>query len=224
LPPSAGTDLDNKSPLDVAIATARQADLATVFNLASQAHNNHFFFRNLSPVQTVMPARLAELVRRVFTTPENFKTEFTTTAASLFGSGWVWLVFDESRKLRILATYNAGTPYSDAYRRQNVDLNTNADPARYTTNFQESFQIGRTGNQVNRVTYPLPLLCCKVWEHAWIQDFGVDGKEKYLDAWWDSIDWNSVDAAIPEGSDITRSRLAFERAGSQFGATGFVNE
>jgi hypothetical protein len=35
------------TPLDIAVVTARQADLAAVFNYASQAHNNHFFFESL---------------------------------------------------------------------------------------------------------------------------------------------------------------------------------
>jgi len=37
----------HKTPLDITVMTARQADLAATFNYASQAHNNHFFFETL---------------------------------------------------------------------------------------------------------------------------------------------------------------------------------
>jgi hypothetical protein len=33
--------------MEIAVMTARQADLAATFNYASQAHNNHFFFEAL---------------------------------------------------------------------------------------------------------------------------------------------------------------------------------
>lgn len=43
----AETEFANKPAMDIAILTARQADLAATFNYASQAHNNHFFFEAL---------------------------------------------------------------------------------------------------------------------------------------------------------------------------------
>ncbi|KAL8653659.1 MAG: hypothetical protein Q9226_003758, partial [Calogaya cf. arnoldii] len=51
----------------------------------------------------------------------------------MFGPGYVWLVkrtqasINESMKLSILATYNAGSPYPGAhFRQQPVDMNTAA--------------------------------------------------------------------------------------------------
>jgi hypothetical protein len=44
-----GTQYEDAGPLDVALMTARQADLAATFNYASQAYNNHFFFETLVP-------------------------------------------------------------------------------------------------------------------------------------------------------------------------------
>ena len=42
---------------------------------------------------------------------ENFKSEFLKRALGLFGSGWCWLVCDESgTNLEIITTQNADTP------------------------------------------------------------------------------------------------------------------
>jgi superoxide dismutase len=37
-----------------------------------------------------------------------------------------------------------------------------------------------------------PLLCINMWEHAYIKDFGIKGKEKYIDSFWDCINWDTV--------------------------------
>jgi Fe-Mn family superoxide dismutase len=31
-----------------------------------------------------------------------------------------------------------------------------------------------------------------MWEHAYIKDFGIKGKEKYIDSFWDCINWDTV--------------------------------
>jgi len=38
----------------------------------------------------------------------------------------------------------------------------------------------------------VPVLCVNTWEHAWMVDWGVAGKRKFLEAWWDRIDWEQV--------------------------------
>ena len=45
-----------------------------------------------------------------------------------------------------------------------------------------------------------PLLCVNTWEHVWLMDYGVGGKRKYLERWWDRIDWDVV------ASNITKTR------------------
>ena len=37
-----------------------------------------------------------------------------------------------------------------------------------------------------------PLLCVSTWEHVYMWDYGPWGKEKYLEQWWDRVDWNKV--------------------------------
>jgi superoxide dismutase, Fe-Mn family len=44
---------------------------------------------------------------------EKFKEEFTKAAATLFGSGWAWLVINKEGDLEIVQTSNAGNPLRD---------------------------------------------------------------------------------------------------------------
>ena len=37
------------------------------------------------------------------------------------------------------------------------------------------------------------LLGVCTWQHFWLRDWGVGGKKDYLEAWWESIDWNVVE-------------------------------
>lgn len=36
------------------------------------------------------------------------------------------------------------------------------------------------------------LLGVSTWEHVWLRDYGFGGKRKFLEAWWDRIDWELV--------------------------------
>ena len=31
------------------------------------------------------------------------------------------------------------------------------------------------------------------WEHVWLRDYGVHGKEQFLGRWWDRIDWYAAE-------------------------------
>lgn len=143
-----------------------------------------------------MPESLTHLLPFTFANSEALKMELLTTAAKMFGNGWVWLVLDQKKNLRILATYNAGTPYGSAYRRQETDMNTNqklgiSEPE---VNITKVTQEAARGSTLN---WALPLLNINVWQHAYIEDFGVAGKEEYLEAVWKAIDWNVVAGRLP---------------------------
>jgi Fe-Mn family superoxide dismutase len=90
--------------------TAGLADKAAVFNNAAQAWNHDFFWKSMKPGGGGKPAgRLLQLIEASFGSYDTFKTAFTDTAISQFGSGWTWLV-QEGDSLRIVKTANADTP------------------------------------------------------------------------------------------------------------------
>jgi len=120
------------------------------------------------------------------TNVEAMKTEILATAEAMFGCGWVWLVLDQGKRLRILCTYNAGTPYGEAYRRQNTDVNTGETLGTANDSPQRSAVRGQGVQNI------LPLLNVNCWQHAWITDYGVLGKKAYLEHWWNRVDWGVV--------------------------------
>ncbi|KAF2015744.1 Fe superoxide dismutase-like protein [Aaosphaeria arxii CBS 175.79] len=200
---TSGTPFENKDVKDLVIEWSRNPTTAYGFNVASMAYNNHFFFSGISKdpnVQSTPPSELATAINNNFSSFESLREEFLATADAMFGPGFVWLVQTNDtslRPLRILPTYLAGTPISGAhYRRQSHDLNTHS-----AESFQQLNNVGTFGQaakQDNRPKKPLggidvvPLLCVSTWEHAWLHDYGVKGKSKYLQAWWNKIDWNTV--------------------------------
>lgn len=82
-----------------------------VFNNAAQIWNHTFYFEAFSPEGEGEPqGRLAEAISRDFGTYEAFREQFSKAAATLFGSGWAWLVVNEAGKLQIVQEPNAGNP------------------------------------------------------------------------------------------------------------------
>jgi len=53
---------------------------------------------------------LLNRIERDFGSFDQFKGQFSTAAAKLFGSGWAWLASDPSGKLEIMPLSNADTP------------------------------------------------------------------------------------------------------------------
>ncbi len=82
-----------------------------LFNNAAQVWNHTFYFTSFSPDPKKAPeGKLAAIIERDFGTFEQFKGAFEKDAAAIFGSGWAWLVADESEKLSIVQTSNAENP------------------------------------------------------------------------------------------------------------------
>ena len=82
-----------------------------IFNNAAQAWNHTFFWNCLSPDAARKPeGRLAQDIDASFGSFEAFKDNFSSIATELFGSGWAWLVRDQTGRLSIEPTSNADTP------------------------------------------------------------------------------------------------------------------
>ena len=85
-----------------------------VFNNAAQVWNHTFYWNCLSPKGGGEPKdKTAAALAKCFSSFEEFKTQFTQKAITLFGSGWAWLVKGADGHLKIVQTSNAGTPLTD---------------------------------------------------------------------------------------------------------------
>ncbi len=81
-----------------------------VFNNAAQVWNHTFFWSCMKPNGGGQPTGdLLAAINRDFGSFDKFKEEFSTAAATQFGSGWAWLVLDGG-KLSIMKTSNADLP------------------------------------------------------------------------------------------------------------------
>jgi len=87
-------------------------------------HWNHTFFWNLlSPSGGGEPkATLAEAITAKFGSFEALKEEFAKAATTRFGSGWAWLVVDESGELAVTSTPNQDNPLMDVAEKKGTPV------------------------------------------------------------------------------------------------------
>ncbi len=78
-------------------------------------HANHaMLWRLLAPGGANAPTgALLAAITRDYGSVQHCLAELKTAGAEQFGSGWTWLVRDESRTLRVRSTANQDTPISD---------------------------------------------------------------------------------------------------------------
>ena len=72
-------------------------------------HVNHSFFWSILRKDIPIGGEVASSITNKYGSYDNFKNEFSTKAASLFGSGWTWLVLVD-RELDIMTTPNQDSP------------------------------------------------------------------------------------------------------------------
>ena len=88
-----------------------------IFNNAAQVWNHTFYFETFSADGRREPAgELAEAINASFGSFDKFREEFGAAAASLFGSGWAWLVKNNNGSLSIVQKANAENPLSDGLK------------------------------------------------------------------------------------------------------------
>jgi superoxide dismutase, Fe-Mn family len=101
-----GTDFEDKS-LEFII----RKSTGPIFNNAAQVWNHTFYWDSLTPTQGLEPGRrFISLADKCFGSMDEFKKKFIESAATLFGSGWCWLVQRADGNLQLMQTSNAETP------------------------------------------------------------------------------------------------------------------
>lgn len=109
----AGTPLAEKTLEEVIKETVNDASKKGVFNNAAQAWNHTFFWNSMKPNGGGAPtSAIKDKIVKSFGSVEKFNEEFSQKAATLFGSGWTWLV-ESGGKLEIVQTSGAATPITE---------------------------------------------------------------------------------------------------------------
>ncbi len=115
-----------------------------IFNNAAQIWNHTFYWNCLSPEGGgEADGDLANAIEKQFGSFENFKNEFTKTAATTFGSGWAWLAKNDKGDLEILSTSNAALPMTQGKKalltcdvwEHAYYIDTRNDRPKYISNF-----------------------------------------------------------------------------------------
>lgn len=101
-----GTEFENAT-LDEIVMKATGG----IFNNGAQVWNHTFYWNCMKPNGGGEPVgALSEAILKNFGSFSEFKEKFSTAAATLFGSGWAWLVKKDDGSLAIIQESNAGNP------------------------------------------------------------------------------------------------------------------
>lgn len=71
---------------------------------------NHSFFWKLIDPANIKDEELIDDINKTFGSVDEFKKQFNQQALALFGSGWTWLVRDQTGKLEICSLPNQDSP------------------------------------------------------------------------------------------------------------------
>jgi len=105
----AGTPFENATLDEIVMKSS-----GGIFNNGAQVWNHTFYFNQFSNSGCDEPRdELNAAINKAFGSFAAFKEEFTKAAATLFGSGWAWLVVNTEGKLEIVQTSNAANPMTD---------------------------------------------------------------------------------------------------------------
>lgn len=92
----------------------RTADGA-ILNNAAQLWNHNFYFDAFSATPKAYPeGALAAAIDKAFGSFDALRGRMLHHCTALFGSGWIWLVRNQSGKLEIIEAPNAGNPLRHA--------------------------------------------------------------------------------------------------------------
>ncbi|UCD63702.1 MAG: superoxide dismutase [Fe] [Candidatus Zixiibacteriota bacterium] len=106
-----GTEFEAQSLEDIIRKSS-----GNIFNNSAQVFNHTFYWNCLTPGGGGEPSgELAQAIADTFGDFDTFKSVFTDSAVTLFGSGWVWLIQKADGSLDILAGSNACCAVAEGY-------------------------------------------------------------------------------------------------------------
>jgi Fe-Mn family superoxide dismutase len=107
-----GTALEGKSIEE--IFSGISAHPVAVRNNGGGFYNHNLFWSVMGPKAGGEPTgKLMEAIKGAFGSFADFKTKFSTAAATRFGSGWAWLVQQADGSLVVSSTPNQDNPLMD---------------------------------------------------------------------------------------------------------------
>jgi Fe-Mn family superoxide dismutase len=94
-----------------------EAIRTAVRNNGGGVYNHNLFWSMMAPKAGGAPSgAVAKEIEAAFGSFASFQEQFAKAGLGRFGSGWAWLVLDQSGKLAITSTANQDTPISDGQK------------------------------------------------------------------------------------------------------------
>lgn len=104
-----GTEFEGQQLDAIVKASHNNPVSSAVFNNAAQHYNHMFFWKSITPFGSVCPPDLVAQLTKQYGSVEQFQQVVTDAGMSFFGSGWLWIVYDEAvGGIDILTVGNAG--------------------------------------------------------------------------------------------------------------------
>ncbi len=104
-----GTKYNDMSLEDVVVESFKDKE-QKIFNNAGQAWNHILYWDQMKPGGETAPSgRLHTMIENSFGDIDSFKDQFVQQSVGVFGSGWCWLVQNDS-SLEIMGTPNGENP------------------------------------------------------------------------------------------------------------------
>ncbi|MFN3918382.1 MAG: superoxide dismutase [Flavobacteriales bacterium] len=103
-----GTEMEGKDILDL---MKNHIDNTAVRNNGGGFYNHNLFWEVMTPNGGGNPSgELANAISSAFGSFDEFKKQFSTAAATRFGSGWAWLCVHPGGKLEVCSSANQDNP------------------------------------------------------------------------------------------------------------------
>jgi superoxide dismutase, Fe-Mn family len=105
-----GTEFANLNLDAIVKKSYADSSKVAIFNNSAQVWNHSFYWKCIKPGGGGLPSgEIARKINEDFGSYQKFSDELKNAGVTQFGSGWAWLVMEDSR-LRIIKTINADTP------------------------------------------------------------------------------------------------------------------
>lgn len=103
--------MEGSATAKVSLENLIKTSSGSILNNAAQIWNHNFYWDCLTKLgKTSISMNLHAALSEEFGSFETFRERFTSAASELFGSGWVWLVADDTGKLQIESMPNGNCP------------------------------------------------------------------------------------------------------------------
>lgn len=176
--------------------------------------NAQYLLSNPPPISSNKPSNqlLISLINKSFGSVDEFLTLLNDSANSIKGNGYTWLVykniggsstnsFNKLTHLSIVNTYNHGSPLNLTADRINLGNNfEKRGNTKYQSEKFNPFKIPSLDDaeSVNKLPYKFtPLLSIGSNPSFYLRDYGVYGKQTYINNVLNCIDWDIVADRIP---------------------------